>query len=104
MINLPPAPAWYSEAPCRRPGVDREWFYPRTFADKAAREGIAKAFMVCGRCPFRPECLADALARGEPAGVWGGRYFGNGQPTGSVRNRRLIGDINKQLGHLLSAA
>lgn len=29
------------------------------------------ALRCCRGCPARPECLAYALAAGEPAGVWG---------------------------------
>jgi WhiB family redox-sensing transcriptional regulator len=36
----------------------------------AAREERAKK--VCARCPIRDACLAGALARREPYGVWGG--------------------------------
>jgi WhiB family redox-sensing transcriptional regulator len=35
-------------------------------------EHVGKAKALCKKCPVRPRCLADALARHEPAGVWGG--------------------------------
>jgi WhiB family redox-sensing transcriptional regulator len=35
-------------------------------------ESAAAAKAVCLRCPVRAECLADALERDEPYGVWGG--------------------------------
>jgi Transcription factor WhiB len=32
----------------------------------------APAGAICARCLVRPECLADAIDRGEDHGVWGG--------------------------------
>ena len=39
------------------------WFDP---------EHYRKAVAVCGRCPMRASCLAQALQTGERLGVWGG--------------------------------
>ena len=38
---------------------------------------VAKA--LCGTCPVQPECLAGALERREPWGVWGGQIFSGGR-------------------------
>ena len=57
--------------PCRVFGPDL-WF-----AD--APEGADKAKRLCGMCPVRVKCLAGALLRGEPCGVWGGEIFENGE-------------------------
>jgi WhiB family redox-sensing transcriptional regulator len=56
-----------AELPCRR--NDPELF----FAESPADVETAKA--LCVDCPIRTECLAGALDRREPWGVWGGELF-----------------------------
>ncbi|MGH3142397.1 MAG: WhiB family transcriptional regulator [Actinomycetes bacterium] len=46
------------------------------FAESPADLEVAKE--LCRRCPLRAECLAGAIERGEPWGVWGGEIFQNG--------------------------
>ncbi len=58
------------ELPCRQYDPDL-WF-----ADSPAELEIAKA--ICGECPLRLECLAGAVERREPWGVWGGEIFERG--------------------------
>ena len=53
--------------PCRR--EDPELF----FAESPSDVELAKS--LCGGCPVRAECLAGALERREPWGVWGGQLF-----------------------------
>jgi WhiB family redox-sensing transcriptional regulator len=53
--------------PCRTGDVDL-WF-----AESPAEVETAKS--LCGPCPVREACLAGALARREPAGVWGGQLL-----------------------------
>ena len=53
--------------PCRR--EDPELF----FAESPHDVEVAKA--LCEDCPVRTECLAGALERREPWGVWGGQLF-----------------------------
>ena len=53
--------------PCR--ANDAELF----FAESPSDVGLAKA--MCQACPVRLECLAGALERREPWGVWGGELF-----------------------------
>lgn len=66
-----PANDWRKKALCRtaRP----EMFYPlgleKGYKDTPAIDA-AKAF--CKPCPVRTECLAEAVARGEQWGIWGG--------------------------------
>jgi WhiB family redox-sensing transcriptional regulator len=40
---------------------------------------ITKAKTLCGGCPMKAKCLAGALSRAEPCGVWGGELFDDGQ-------------------------
>jgi len=56
--------------PCRY--NDPELF----FAESPADVELAKA--LCGDCPVRTACLAGALDRREPWGVWGGELFCQG--------------------------
>jgi WhiB family redox-sensing transcriptional regulator len=46
------------------------------FADSPSDLERAKA--LCADCPIRTQCLAAALQRGEPWGVWGGEIFDRG--------------------------
>jgi hypothetical protein len=54
--------------PCQAPGADPDAWFPEP--DDAAAVAAAKA--LCALCPDRAACLAGALARDEPHGVWGG--------------------------------
>lgn len=58
------------ELPCR--SCDPELF----FAEAPTDVETAKA--VCLDCPVRRSCLAGALERREPWGVWGGELFQSG--------------------------
>ena len=74
--------------PCRL--VDPEVF----FAEAAADVEAAKA--LCVDCPLRAACLAGALERREPWGVWGGELFVAGvvvarkRPRGRPRKHPLV--------------
>jgi WhiB family transcriptional regulator, redox-sensing transcriptional regulator len=39
---------------------------------------LERAKALCADCPVRAQCLAGALARHEPWGVWGGEIFERG--------------------------
>lgn len=56
-------------AHCRRPDVDREWFFPPT--DDARTPEIAKAKRTCTGCPFAAPCLDYAL-HNMVDGIWAG--------------------------------
>jgi WhiB family transcriptional regulator, redox-sensing transcriptional regulator len=56
-----------TELPCR--SEDPELF----FAESPADVELAKS--LCSTCPVRAECLAGALERREPWGVWGGQLL-----------------------------
>ncbi|MDT7614717.1 MAG: WhiB family transcriptional regulator, redox-sensing transcriptional regulator [Pseudonocardiales bacterium] len=67
---LDAAPRAGLDLPCRSGDAD-QWF-----AEAPAELERAKA--LCGHCPIQVECLAGALSRGEPWGVWGGEIFERG--------------------------
>ncbi len=49
---------------------------------------IARAKAMCALCPLRIECLAGAIEREEPWGVWGGELLSGGR---IVTNKRPCG-------------
>lgn len=55
------------------------------FAERPEHVETAKA--LCRPCPARAECLAGALERREPWGVWGGQLLVNGVVTSGKRPR-----------------
>ncbi|MGV0837493.1 WhiB family transcriptional regulator [Mycolicibacterium thermoresistibile] len=65
--------------PCRTGDPDL-WF-----ADNPVDLERAKA--LCTGCPVRRECLAAALQRQEPWGVWGGEIFDRGTVVARKRPR-----------------
>jgi len=46
---------------------------------------VARAKAMCGLCPLAQECLAGALEREEPWGVWGGELLSGGRIIGDKR-------------------
>ncbi|MFL6026747.1 MAG: WhiB family transcriptional regulator [Friedmanniella sp.] len=65
--------------PCHR--VDPDAFFAEAPADvEAAKE-------LCRDCPVREACLAGALERREPWGVWGGELFIGGVVVARKRPR-----------------
>jgi WhiB family redox-sensing transcriptional regulator len=56
---------------------------------------LRQAKAICAACPLRTTCLADALARAEPWGVWGGELLERGaiiadkRPRGRPRKNSL---------------
>jgi WhiB family transcriptional regulator, redox-sensing transcriptional regulator len=55
------------------------------FAEHTARVEQAKA--LCRECPLMAGCLAGAIERGEPWGVWGGEVFVGGVVVATKRGR-----------------
>ncbi len=49
---------------------------------------IARAKAMCGLCPLQADCLAGALEREEPWGVWGGELLSGGR---IIANKRPCG-------------
>jgi WhiB family transcriptional regulator, redox-sensing transcriptional regulator len=79
-----------AELPCRKFDPDL-WF-----SDSPADLELAKS--LCGDCPLRVECLAGAVERAEPWGVWGGEIFERGavvprkRPRGRPRKEDVARD------------
>jgi Transcription factor WhiB len=51
--------------------------------------------MICADCPLQVPCLADALTRGEPDGVWGG-YTTEQRHAIVARLRRRAADVTRR--------
>jgi WhiB family redox-sensing transcriptional regulator len=77
----PVAPA----APVRRPLPCRVENPDLWFAESPDQLELAKSF--CADCPVRDACLAGALDRAEPWGVWGGEIFERGAVIARKRPR-----------------
>lgn len=60
---------------------DPELFFAET------PQGVETAKAICLDCPMRAECLAGALKRREPHGVWGGELFAAGVVVARKRPR-----------------
>ena len=63
----------------------REYDPELWFAERPEQVEFAKT--LCGTCPLRVECLAGALERGEPWGVWGGQLVVDGAIVARKRGR-----------------
>lgn len=48
---------------------------------------LERAKELCATCPARNECLAGALGRSEPCGVWGGEIVQHGRVVPFKRGR-----------------
>jgi WhiB family redox-sensing transcriptional regulator len=48
---------------------------------------LERAKTLCGDCPVRRQCLASALDRAEPWGVWGGEILDGGTILARKRPR-----------------
>jgi WhiB family redox-sensing transcriptional regulator len=63
-------PARLATIPCR--AHDAELWFAESPAD------VEQAKALCGDCPVRDACLAGAVERREPWGVWGGQLLVQG--------------------------
>jgi WhiB family transcriptional regulator, redox-sensing transcriptional regulator len=89
LVEAPSLLRYSGGVPCQRedPAL---WF-----SSVVAELNLAKAY--CRGCRNRQSCLAGALEREEPAGVWGGEIFERGQiiefkrPRGRPRKTPPVG-------------
>ena len=65
------------KAPVARCADGNGTLTPLFFSDHVI--DIARAKAICNKCPLRVECLAGALEREEPWGVWGGELIAAGR-------------------------
>jgi hypothetical protein len=81
-----PAPAaqnsWWAKARCNDGAATMTGLF---FSEDPI--DIARAKAICSKCAVRDLCLADAVARGEPCGVWGGELLVNGRVVAQKRRR-----------------
>ena len=88
-----PSPGTSRDLPCQQtdPAL---WF-----SSVPAELNLAKAY--CGGCRIRQQCLAGALDRAEPTGVWGGEIFDHGRiiefKRGRGRPRRVDAIVNDRV-------
>jgi WhiB family transcriptional regulator, redox-sensing transcriptional regulator len=78
-IDGPQDPLFVRDLPCHV--GDPDLF----FAERP--DDLERAKQMCAACPVRSACLAGALERGEPWGVWGGEIFEHGVVIARKRPR-----------------
>jgi WhiB family redox-sensing transcriptional regulator len=85
-----------TEFPCL---TDPDLFFAESPAD------IARAKELCRGCPAAAACLAGALERAEPWGVWGGELVLRGTVVANKRGRgRPRGSSNKHSERAVTGA
>lgn len=91
------------DLPCRS-GDNPDLWFADTPADLEQAKGL------CVACPVRAECLAGALARQEPWGVWGGEIFERGvviarkRPRGRPRKEDVAREAAERAARAREAA
>ncbi len=79
MSALPVERTMLPELPCHV--YDPDLWFAEAPAD------LERAKTLCAACPVRRQCLAAALERAEPLGVWGGEILDRGSIVSSKRPR-----------------
>ena len=81
---------WWADARCNDlAGTMSGLFFSEELQD------IARAKLICAKCPVIADCLEGALERREPWGVWGGQLFIHGvvvprkRPRGRPRKNEV---------------
>ena len=77
-----PTPVTWADAACRDGAGSLTALF---FSDEIPDIELAKA--ICSTCALVVPCLQGALARREPAGVWGGHLFADGEVIARKRKR-----------------
>ncbi len=97
-VLLDAAPRKGLDLPCRSGDADL-WF-------AEAPVELERAKALCGACPIRAECLAGALRREEPWGVWGGEIFERGVviPRKRPRGRPSKADLARDREYAAASA
>lgn len=95
---LDAAPRAGLDLPCRSGDADL-WF-------AEAPVELERAKALCGECPIRAECLAGAVRREEPWGVWGGEIFERGAviPRKRPRGRPSKADLARDRAFAAASA
>jgi WhiB family transcriptional regulator, redox-sensing transcriptional regulator len=89
------APKAQTELPCL---TNPDLFFAESPAD------IGRAKELCRGCPAIQACLAGALCRAEPWGVWGGELILRGEVIASKRGRgRPRGSTARSSQHAVTA-
>lgn len=83
-------PEQLTQIPCRTADPDL-WF-----AEQPTRLNAARA--LCASCPIKRACLAGALERAEPWGVWGGEIVQEGVVLAYKRGRGRPSNADRALG------
>jgi len=78
LMSVEPVWAFEVRTPCRT--NDPELWFAQDLPT------VQRAQALCRVCPLAQECLAGAIARREPWGVWGGEVFEQGEVV--ARKRR----------------
>jgi WhiB family transcriptional regulator, redox-sensing transcriptional regulator len=86
------------DLPCR--GGEADLWFAEAPAD------LERAKALCAPCPIRAECLAGALRREEPWGVWGGEIVERGVviPRKRPRGRPSKADLARDRAYAAASA
>jgi Transcription factor WhiB len=94
VFDLRPSLDWTAAACYRQSGALTKLFFSLDVGD------IGRAKAICARCPLKVDCLAGALARQEPCGVWGGELLVNGRIISHKRGRGRPRKVDPSTTHL----